>query len=203
MPFIYITARHVGETDSVFYTTKEWLKTEKGFWGAEWDGAFHWTKVINDSEFETYRYEIECQQGWVAQRREIPLDEILKARDQDLNRFDNKAYVLELWKLAEQRGHWCRQCRHRPIFRDYLCHDCISPDSRASSSQINYILALARKANLHDNTLSDEELKLKILVRDGVNLQLLTKKQAGQVISTFKSKNNFVRYGAGYMKRMY
>ena len=67
----------------------------------------------------------------------------------------------------------------------------------ATEEQISFILSLARKSNIHDNTLDDERLSAKILGRDGFDLSSLTKDDASRIIARFKDKLRWSAKKAG------
>lgn len=73
----------------------------------------------------------------------------------------------------------------------------------ATEAQKYYILTLARKSNIHDNTLSDVELKSKINLREGINIDELTKSGASAMINKYKNKLNFSFQRAGLSRKAY
>ncbi len=63
----------------------------------------------------------------------------------------------------------------------------------ATEKQKQYLLDLFRKSNFHDSTLSNEALKEKILERDGVDVEGLTKGDMPYWIDRAKKKTAWRR----------
>ena len=72
----------------------------------------------------------------------------------------------------------------------------------ATSAQVDYILNLARKSNLHDQTLTDEDLRKKFLSR-GINLDQITKADAAHIIDDYKKKLDWTASRMGVNKRRF